>query len=212
MKDIQTKHISNDVNYKMEGDKMTVSGYASVFGNVDSYGDIVVKGAFAKTISENRERKVKFLWQHKMDTPIGVITRLEEDEKGLLFEAEFADIQQAIEARNLLKIGAIDGVSFGYSVIQSEVDGENLLLKEIRLYEISIVTNEANSKAKVTDVKSVDPEERAIDTLVGLGYSYDEAEGSVKKLSLGVNQADDVSRDELLHSLKQFKQQLIKGN
>ena len=61
-----------------------VKGYGSVFGNVDSDGDIINKGAYKKTLQENAKR-VKYLYQHDMDKPLGKMVHLEEDDKGLIF-------------------------------------------------------------------------------------------------------------------------------
>ena len=63
-----------------------VKGYGSIFGNIDSDGDIISKGAYTKTIKENGDR-VKYLYQHQMDKPLGKMINLYEDEKGLMFEA-----------------------------------------------------------------------------------------------------------------------------
>jgi len=64
-----------------------IKGYGSVFGNVDSDGDIILNGAYSKTIKENGSR-VKYLYQHNMDMPLGKMLNLFEDEKGLVFEAQ----------------------------------------------------------------------------------------------------------------------------
>ena len=67
-----------------------VKGYASTFGNKDSDNDIINKGAYKKTIEENGKR-IKYIYQHDMDKPLGVIKMLEEDNKGLMFEAKIAN-------------------------------------------------------------------------------------------------------------------------
>ena len=69
-----------------------VKGYGSVFGNVDSDGDVINKGAYKKTIQENAKR-VKYLYQHDMDKPLGKLVYLEEDDKGLIFEAQIPKTQ-----------------------------------------------------------------------------------------------------------------------
>lgn len=178
-------------------DQRVVEGYASVFGNVDSYGDIVEKGAFSKTLQEkNRGRKVKFLWQHDPYNPIGV-PELQEDSKGLRFKAMFADTQKANEAYNLAKMGAIDGVSIGYRTIKAKDNEDGTRsLQEVELLEISLVTFEANTQAKVTDVKNSDFESALIKSLKKLGHSHDEAVKAVKDLSLDDDEPDNHSSDQ----------------
>ncbi len=58
-----------------------VKGYASVFGNMDSDGDIITAGAYRKTISENRSR-IKYLYHHELEKPLGTMIHLDEDQKG----------------------------------------------------------------------------------------------------------------------------------
>ena len=141
-----------------ETDTIRVSGYASVFGNADAYGEIVDKGAFSQVI--NSDRKIKVLFQHDTDEPIGIITRLEEDNHGLWFDCEIAtDLPTGKKVETLLKRGIIDGVSIGYWWAKSYEDvyfdeNGNLHLKNIDLFEISIVTVPANDQATVQTVKS----------------------------------------------------------
>mgnify|MGYP000550546069 FL=1 len=74
-----------------------VKGYGSYFGNKDSDNDVIVKGAYKKTIEENGER-VKYLYQHDMFKPIGKMVELYEDDKGLVFVAEVAKTQLGIKS------------------------------------------------------------------------------------------------------------------
>lgn len=136
-------------------------GYASVFGNVDSYGDIVERGAFKKTIKESKGQ-VPILWQHDAYEPIGVSMELEEDEKGLRTRGQLVlEVSRAAQARALMKAKALGGLSIGYSAIkfvintdkQSEVRRH---LKELKLWEYSPVTFPANTLATVGSVKSAE--------------------------------------------------------
>jgi len=138
-------------------DEMTFEGYGSVFGNVDAYNDVVVEGAFAKTIKE-KKGKIKILWQHKPDYPIGVIEEAKEDNTGLWIKAKLVSgVEKADEAYKLLKAGVLDELSIGFDIIKDEYDRKKGIryLKEIRLWEISIVSFAANSLAQVTSVKSL---------------------------------------------------------
>ncbi|PZN06638.1 MAG: HK97 family phage prohead protease, partial [Bacillota bacterium] len=135
----------------------TFTGYASVFGNVDLVGDVVERGAFKQTIHHTKGR-VPILWQHDARQPIGVTEEMREDDKGLWIRARLAlATQKGREAYELLKMGAIRGLSIGYDVIKQKTEGGVRRLKELRLWEISVVTFPANPAAAVAAVKSVVP-------------------------------------------------------
>ena len=129
-----------------------IKGYGSYFGNKDSDNDVIVKGAYKKTIAENGER-VKYLYQHDMNQPIGKMTELYEDEKGLVFVAEIAKTQMGMDVVELMKSGVITENSVGIMPIQKENKGDYREIKEVKLYEISAVTLAANDQAKILDVK-----------------------------------------------------------
>lgn len=134
-----------------------VKGYASVFNNVDSDNDIIKSGAYKKTIAENGKR-VKYLYQHDMDKPIGKMVHLEEDEKGLVFEAEIAKTQLGMDVIELIKAGVITENSVGILPIQKEMINGKREITEVKLYEVSAVTLAANDQAMILDVKgNVDP-------------------------------------------------------
>ena len=101
-----------------------VKGYASVFDNIDSDGDIIRKGAYLKTISENGSR-VKYLYQHEMDKPIGKMRMLEEDQKGLVFEAEIAKTTLGKDVMELIKAGVITENSVGIMPVRKEMNAQN---------------------------------------------------------------------------------------
>ena len=86
-----------------------IKGYGSFFGNKDSDGDIITKGAYKKTIQENGER-VKYLYQHSMDMPIGKMRELYEDDKGLVFVAEIAKTQLGKDVVELMKSGVLQKI------------------------------------------------------------------------------------------------------
>jgi len=129
-----------------------VKGYGSVFGNVDSDGDIINRGAYKKTIEENGNR-VKYLYQHDMDKPLGKIVNLGEDDKGLYFEAEIPKTTLGKDVIELMKAGVITENSVGILPIQKDNSGEYRQINEVKLYEISAVTLAANDQAILLDVK-----------------------------------------------------------
>ena len=134
--------------------ELAFSGYASMFGGIDSYGDTVEKGAYKNTLT-GRDRPIRMRWNHYGDV-IGKWTKLEEDEKGLYVEGELTPgHSKASDVYASLKHGAIDGMSIGYRVKSSqELEGNRRLLKEIELIEISVVEEPADLMATIAEVKS----------------------------------------------------------
>lgn len=133
-----------------------ISGYASTFGNVDSVGDKVAKGAFAISIAT---KMPKMLWQHDRWQPIGSWTDAKEDDYGLWVQGRILKtVPQGLTAFNLLKEEAISGLSIGYRVQDYEYDNDTGIytLKQVNLLEVSIVTFPANELAEVANVKSAD--------------------------------------------------------
>lgn len=136
-------------------------GYAAVFENVDSAGDRIVPGAFAKSLAQCRTegRFPPLLWQHDTQKPIGVWEDMYEDGHGLYVRGRlFADdIAQAREAYALLRENVVSGLSIGYRTVQSSRDTAAAgvrILSELDLLEVSIVTFPANDRARVRAVKS----------------------------------------------------------
>lgn len=129
-----------------------VKGYGSYFDNKDSDMDIIRKGAYQKTIKENGER-VKYLYQHNMNQPIGKMRELYEDEKGLVFVAEIPKTQLGKDVIELMKAGVITENSVGILPIQREQKDGFREIREVKLFEISAVTLAANDQAKILDVK-----------------------------------------------------------
>jgi HK97 family phage prohead protease len=138
----------------VDNDTRIFKGYASTYDK-DLGGDIILPGAFAKTLSERADR-VKVLWQH--NEPIGRPVKMYEDGKGLYVEAKISKTRLGDEALELMRDGVIDQMSIGYSVPSGKADYDedgNRLIKELKLYEFSAVTFPMNEKAFITGVKSV---------------------------------------------------------
>jgi len=177
------------------------SGYASVFGNEDLWGDIVVAGAFSKSIAE---KKPAMLWQHNSDEPIGVWVVLAEDEKGLYVEGQLLinGVARAKEAYELLVAKAISGMSIGYVPVvwewQKKEDSRNeiRLLKEVDLWEISLVTFPANTEARVGDVKDLNTLRDIEGFLRDAGCSRNEAKGIIAQIRDVQRDADNDENEE----------------
>mgnify|MGYP001180653590 CR=1 FL=1 len=152
---LQVKDLSEDGTFE---------GYGSMFGNIDSYGEVVEPGAFARSLAKHNKEKSKplMLWQHNSAEPIGVWEDLQEDEKGLRGRGRLlTGIRRADEAYIMLKAGAVQGLSIGYREVRAEPDGTIRRLRELDLREISIVSFPANRQARVQSVKSERIEEFA---------------------------------------------------
>jgi hypothetical protein len=151
---------------------MTFSGYGAVFGNVDSYGDVIQPGAFADTLAATSKSGTwpAMLLQHggmgvsaEDMTPIGIWTELAEDGHGLKVSGKFADTARGREAYALLKMQprpAIDGLSIGYIAKEwaqrSRPEEPRRTLKKVDLLEVSLVTFPANRQARISAVKSLE--------------------------------------------------------
>jgi HK97 family phage prohead protease len=128
-------------------------GYASTY-DLDLGGDIIRKGAFARTLSHNQNHVI--LWQHDPTKPIGAGLEAYEDDKGLFVKGQLCmEVQQAREARALMAQGALKGLSIGYETKQDEIDEEtgHRIISEIKLYEYSPVSFPMNESAGITAVK-----------------------------------------------------------
>ncbi len=146
--------------------KMTFSGYGSVFGNVDSYGDVVAPGAFRASLAEHKDAGTSPLMLLNHDAweqlPIGIWTSLEEDAYGLKITGQLLDTAMGRDTYTALKSGAISGLSIGFRVKAFEVrqtqDDPLRTITEADLIEVSVVTLPANVKARVQAVKSMGQE------------------------------------------------------
>lgn len=130
------------------------SGYGAVFSNVDSGGDIIEPGAFTKTIAEGVGR-IKILSGHNESLlPIGVPIELREDAKGLFIKAKISDTTLGKDVKTLIRDGVLCELSIGYDPVTFEYDADGIRhLKEVKLWEISVVTWAMNEEAVITDYK-----------------------------------------------------------
>lgn len=171
MKEIEDKKFEiKSIDYNSENKELIIKGYASIFGDEDTPQytwnpeiqdwviavDVIEKGAFTKTLSERKGRIASCL-NHYIDNAIGKIKELKEDEIGLYFEIRISDAESELKTK--LREGIYSEMSFGFKTIRAEfekkTDGTYIRrVKEVILYEISVVTVARNENAKITEVKS----------------------------------------------------------
>lgn len=134
----------------------TFTGYAAVFGEPNSYGEIIKPGAFRKTLAERkRTGGPAMFWSHNPDQPIGVWQELAEDARGLKVTGKLVtETVRGAEALALLKAGAVNGLSIGFRARAAERSPNGArVLTDIELVEISLVSLPSASKARVTSVR-----------------------------------------------------------
>lgn len=184
----------------------TFTGYGSVFGNVDSGGDMIVKGAFAASLAAHKAAgtRPKLLWQHDTCAPVGTWLELAEDDTGLVCRGRLLidDVEKAREAYALMKAGELDGLSIGYDCTEWEhcagddmkyreayptmggmpMAGQVRILKTINLWEISLVTFPMNEAARVETVKTARP---AVLDLAAISAALDRREQRLGRMTRG---------------------------
>lgn len=144
-------------------DSNTVFGYLSAFGNIDSDRDIIIKGAFAKSIQErgpesSTARKIAYLFAHDQRVPIGRFTKLEEQDFGLYYEAELDTVpfvQDTVKPQMISKTLNNHSIGYNYVYDRMEYDQEQdaFICKEISLFEGSVLTLGANENTPVGGFK-----------------------------------------------------------
>lgn len=215
MKNKETKNFNLEIKAVSEAGEF--EGYASTFGNIDAYDDTIQQGAFAETI---KEKTPALLWQHDASEPVGVISELKEDDNGLYVKGRLlvGKVSKATEAYELLKAGAIKGLSIGYVAIKWETEknseakyGVIRRLTEIDLWEISLVTFPADSFAEVTGVKAIkEMSVREIEEkLREAGFSHGEAKTLISTLKERLRDSDDNTTDAAKAADKLL--QILKG-
>lgn len=139
-------------------------GYASLFEKEDLGRDVIAPGAFRESLGQRGASGVKLLFQHDANQPIGVWTKLREDERGLHAEGRLmSDVARAREVASLMRAGALDGLSIGFRALKARRDPRSGIrrIEKLDLWEISIVTFPMLPEARVTRIKgSTSPTER----------------------------------------------------
>jgi HK97 family phage prohead protease len=202
--------------YKAEDSEEEIgvfTGYGSIFGNKDLGNDVVVDGAFTKSIARKGAKAVKLLYQHRPDEPIGVFDEIVEDRRGLKVKGRLAmGTQRGREVYELMKMGALDGLSIGYRVDPRDVEydekGKRRLLKSVDLMEISAVTFPMNPRARVQAVKGAERTVREWEELLrdAGSLSRNEAKAAASAVAKALEQRDAVKdeKPEVLEAIKRF--------
>lgn len=136
-------------------DTKRFAGYAAVFHAPDAGRDVILPGAFAKAVGRSGP-VLPLLWQHDAQNPIGRILSVAEDATGLHVTGEFAThAGRARDAFELVKAGALSGLSIGYRVRRADADRKNNLrrLLDLDLIEVSLVTFPMQPRARVLQVE-----------------------------------------------------------
>jgi len=187
-------------------------GYLSVFNSVDQGGDIVMPGAFTESLRKRPAERVKLLAYHDTRQPVGVWKSLIEDGRGLKAKGQILlTTERGREMYELMKVGAVDGLSIGYRSIDDEFDRAKGVrrLKKVDLMEGSLVTFPMHSDATVATVKggklpTIREIERTLMREAGLSASQAKAllGGGYKSLEAARDAgAGDATLDQALRDL-----------
>jgi HK97 family phage prohead protease len=199
-----TKSIDFPCELKVSGDGGVFEGYGSVFSIEDMGGDVVVPGAFTETLAKQKAagRFPAMLWQHRQAEPVGVWTSMEEDSVGLKVRGQLAlKTARGAEAYELMKMGAISGMSIGYRSRDDSYDRVTGVrsLKKVDLHELSLVTIPMNDASRVSAVKTIEE----LDSLSEIerhlrdacGMSKSEALAMVSRVKSVISRSDSGERD-----------------
>jgi len=208
------KSLSNSIK-DVDTSQGIVTGYFSAFGNIDDGMDMIVKGAFAESIkswgTQGKDR-IKHLWQHDTDKPIGKITLLKEDDYGLYFESKLSKTQLGQDALIQYQEGILKEHSIGYSVIQEEkkADANGKLthweLQKVKLWEGSTVTWGMNEMALVNEVKTLDQFNSYLEILERKSKLGSLSDNELAKTELMIKRLQDLipKDDTIVKDLKQI--------
>lgn len=133
--------------------RVYIEAYAAVFGNVDSYNDVIMKGAFQKTISGNNASRIRLCYQHNLSDVRGKIVDIYEDDYGLRIKAVLSRTTAGKDLAIQLLDGELNELSIGYCVKDIRMENDIRYLTEIELLECSIVSRAANERATVISVE-----------------------------------------------------------
>lgn len=218
---METKFLNFGFEVKELSDDGIIEGYASTFNNIDLGLDVVMPGAFKRTLN-NSKGKVPILFGHNPYEKIGVNLEAREDEKGLYVKGrlDVKNNQKARESYSSVKMDLDNdmspGLSIGYITVKAEPDDDNPSIRklvELKLLEYSIVTFPMNPEAQATAAKQWMDSQGDIDSQLKLfikgceakGFSETEIFGALERLASKSDNPSDIghlfeSFDESLRS------------
>lgn len=199
------KTVSSGLSLKdVDGKQGIVTGYFANFNNQDSDGDIILPGAFAKSIGDTGPNspnpRIKHLMNHRVDQPLGVIKVLIEDSKGLYYESQVGSHTLGQDFIKMAESGLITEHSIGFRTVDSNFDKETGVnyLKSLQLWEGSSLTGwGANEMTPLTGMKSMYSAEQMA-----------ERQRNIEKFCKSTTASDETIEMLLLHC-KQLSQAII---
>jgi len=178
---------------RADGPEGVVKAYLTKWGTIDSYNSTFIRGSFKKTFSE-RGSKIKLLYNH--DPLAGKVLRTGEDEVGPWVEVQFnLDTQTGSDAFAHIRAKDIDCFSFGFNILQARKNADGVTeILEVRCFEVSPVVFEANSEAKIVEIRAEDFNETLdISTLRGEGWrAFDALANTIDDIMWNDNTPDEV--------------------
>lgn len=141
---------------KLTDADLRISGYASLFGQVDLGGDTIMAGAFAASILKLKQGRLPMLYGHETAQPIGVWDRITEDQTGLFVSGYIIQgTKDTQRLSRLIKDGALSGLSIGYRVIRQNRSARGRALIELDLWEVSVVAFPMQRDARITQIDTI---------------------------------------------------------
>lgn len=142
----------------------TFEGHLAAFNNIDHDGEIIKKGAFSKWLTKSKEESrenIPIFWAHNRVEPVGVfpLKYMVEDDKGLFVKGLMPKNDTFVSGRVIpqMEIGSIKKMSIGYRVVDYEINKDSTILKELQLWEGSLVALPANENASIISFKAITP-------------------------------------------------------
>lgn len=190
------KNISQGIIEDVDDVKGIVTGYFSAFNNIDSDGDVIVSGAYKKTVAENGpmgRNRIMHLLQHNPLMPLGKPTELMEDAKGLRFTSKITETSYGKDVIKLYAEGVFNEHSVGFEIIKSDNKAGYREIREIKLWEGSTVTWGANPNTPIESMKSWDKpkSEEMLAKFCNILRNGDLSDESMIQLEIGLKQLEN---------------------
>jgi uncharacterized protein len=187
------KNISSGIIEDVDDVKGIVTGYFSAFNNIDSDGDVIVSGAYKKTVAENGpngKNRIMHLLQHNPLMPLAKPMELIEDGKGLRFVSKITETSYGKDVIKLYAEGVFNEHSVGFEIIKSDNKAGYREIREIKLWEGSTVTWGANPNTPIESMKSWDKpkSEEMLSKFCNILRNGDLTDESLIQLEIGLKQ------------------------